>query len=86
MSDAAAKALKSEAISEQISSMLHGLGPDIQGAIVADLVATWLAGFQGPGAEAMRNALLEAHVQTVRQLIPVNEKIMLDRLANGTRQ
>jgi hypothetical protein len=66
--------------------MLRGLGPDIQGAVLADLLATWLAGIQGPDAEAARDELLEAHIRLVRVLIAVNEKIILDRLAGGTRQ
>jgi hypothetical protein len=87
MADTAAKmARRVQAISETIGPMLHGLGPDIQGAVLADLLAIWLAGFQGPDAEAVRDELLDAHVHLVRKLIPVNEKIALDRLAGGTRQ
>jgi hypothetical protein len=88
MSDAATAkmARRIQAISETIGPMLRGLGPDIQGGVLADLLATWLAGIQGPDAAAVRDELLEAHVHLVRALIPVNEKIILDRLAGGTRQ
>jgi hypothetical protein len=74
------------AISEAIGPMLHGLGHDVQGAVLADLVSMWLAGFVGPDAEAVRHELLEAHVALVRKLIPVNEKLALDQLAAGTPQ
>lgn len=74
------------AISETIGPILRGLGPDVQGAVLADLVATWLAGFQGEGAEGLRRDLLAAHISLVRELIPVNEKAMLVRLAGGTPQ
>ena len=74
------------AISETIGPMLRGLGPDVQGSVLADLVATWLAGFRGDGAQALREELLAGHISLVRDLIPVNEKIILDRLAGGTRQ
>jgi len=87
MSETAAKtARRVQAISEAISPMLHGLGTDVQGAVLADLLAIWLAGIQGPDAAKVRGELLEAHVELVRALIPVNEKMMLDRLAGGTRQ
>lgn len=73
-------------VSQSIMPMLGGLGPDVQAAVLADLVATWLAGFQGEGAEGLRRDLLKMHVDQVRKLIPANEKIMLDRLAGGTPQ
>ena len=62
-----------------LAPMLHGLDPAVTAAVLADLTAIWLAGFQGEDAEAVREALLEAHVRTIRSLIPVNEAIILER-------
>lgn len=63
-------------LSRQINMMIHpmlaGEGPDVQGACLADLVATWLAGHP----PVAREELLQLHVDKVRELIPVNEKIM----------
>lgn len=62
-----------------IAPLLAGLGPDVQGAILADLVATWLAGFQG-GADddtaEFREAMLADWLVAMRSLIPVNEQMI----------
>jgi hypothetical protein len=62
-----------------IEAMLAGLEPQIVGAILADITATWLAGFQGQGAAEMREGLLQMHINYVRELIPVNEQIAAER-------
>ena len=67
------KSLAREAsvISNKIEPMLAGLDPRVQGAVLADLLATWLAGFPRHGRELM----LQAHLEGMRPLIEVNEKI-----------
>jgi hypothetical protein len=65
-----------------VSAALAGKDPQLQGAVLADLVATWLAGFTGELAgdvAKVREELLALHAETVRALIPVNERKMLER-------
>jgi hypothetical protein len=54
---------------------LAGREPQMQGLILADLLATWLAGHIVKGrpaaTEALRMDLLRHHVETVRRLIPI---------------
>jgi hypothetical protein len=69
-----------ELIVRTISPVLHGFTSEIQGAVLADLVATRLTGHVGPDAAAYREELLEQHIKTVRELIPINEKIVLERM------
>jgi hypothetical protein len=67
---------------EAIRPILGGKPPPIQGAVLADLLAIWLAGhFAGDDAAnaAVREELLTAHIAMVRKLIPVNEEWMLRR-------
>lgn len=64
----------------KIKPLLAGLPPVIQSAVLADLLAMWLAGHHVPGdAEAtleIRAELLAKHCQLVRQLVPVNARII----------
>jgi hypothetical protein len=66
----------------EIEPHLAGQPPSVQGAALADLLATWLAGhFAGSAAEnaALRDELLTAHIAVVRALIPENEAEILSR-------
>jgi hypothetical protein len=56
----------------QIRPLLAGLPPEVQGAVLADLTAIWLAGHAG----FLRGELLDMQVATIRRLIPVNENLM----------
>jgi hypothetical protein len=64
----------------RIKPLLAGRPPGVQGAILADLLAIWLAGHQVAGdAEAtrkLRAEMLAMHLTLVRQLVPVNAKII----------
>jgi hypothetical protein len=61
----------------QVQSILGGLSHDLQGAILADLLAIWLAAF--PGERELQRDLLGNHIATVRLLIPINEALLLAR-------
>jgi hypothetical protein len=63
-------------------SMSQGHAPEIQSAVIADLLATWLAGHLGPGREieTFRAELLADVIELVRRLVPVNEAAILARL------
>ncbi len=67
-----------EAIVEQIKPILGGLHPGLQGAVLAELLAMWLAGH----VAEVRESLLDVHVRTVRELIPPNAAI-LDEIARS---
>jgi hypothetical protein len=55
-------------LARRIHPLLAGQHPAVQGAALADLLATWLAGFD-PDA---REALLDNHIHIVRELVPIN--------------
>jgi hypothetical protein len=55
-------------LAKRIHPLLAGQHPAVQGAALADLLATWLAGFEPD----VREALLDNHVHTVRELVPIN--------------
>jgi hypothetical protein len=55
-------------VAKSIHPLLAGLHPAVQGAALADLLATWLAGFEPD----VREALLDNHIHTVRELVPIN--------------
>jgi len=59
-------------IVERIRPLLAGYHPAVQGAVCADLLAIWLAGHE----HALREALLTAHIVSVRELVPVNVAAM----------
>jgi hypothetical protein len=65
------------ALVDKLKPVLKGYPPPVQGAALADLLALWLAGHRDPRGFAettqLRAALLEHHMEHVRQLIPVNE-------------
>jgi hypothetical protein len=72
-------------IVDAIKPLLAGHSPDIQGAVVADLLAIWLAGHvdqseigcaDKPETDKIRRAMLDMHVEQVWKLCAVNEKIM----------
>lgn len=59
-------------IAERVKPELAGKHPAIQGAVLADLLATWLAGHPSE----VREELLQVHLANVRTLVPVNEAII----------
>jgi hypothetical protein len=52
-------------IAAHCHSFLTGHRPAVQGAALASLLATWLAGH----APELREALLDAHIHLVRELV-----------------
>ncbi len=64
----------------QIKPVLAGQPPEIQGAVLADCLAIWLAGHHVEGDEdatrALRADLLAQHCSIVRHLVTVNAKMM----------
>jgi hypothetical protein len=75
--------------------LLAGHTPDVQGAALCDLLATWLAGqivFNKDGSinrketSKLRETLLQNHIKHMRLLIPINENEILDNLLKSRLQ
>jgi hypothetical protein len=68
---------------ETIRPLLAGKGAPIQGAVLADLLAIWLAGHimtDDAATAELREELLANHIAMVRRLIGPNEAEMMSRL------
>lgn len=67
-------------LSELIGSLFIGRSSAVHGAVLTDLVAVWLARHvmpsNPPATAKLRNDLLNAHIQAVRRLVPVNAEAM----------
>ena len=63
-------------LTDRISPILHGHSPVIQGAVLAELLATWLAGHVVPGDRMqtilVRGRLFHEHMKVVRDLMKLN--------------
>jgi hypothetical protein len=68
-------------IVDRVRPILAHANPVIQSAVLADLLAIWIAGHQGPDGlvDQMRGHLLDDHVKLVRDLIPTNDAIIKRR-------
>ena len=64
-----ARAAEALALSREIRPFLARRGPELQGAILADLVSVWLAGHAPP----LREIILADWIKAVRELIPASE-------------
>jgi hypothetical protein len=67
---------KVKMLTDRISPILHGHNPEIQGAVLAELLATWLAGHVVPGDRMqtilLRGRLFHEHMKMVRDLTKLN--------------
>lgn len=80
MSEPTAK--RAFALVQRISPLLADQEPAVQGAALADLLATFLAGHVVVGSfeesEHLRDHYLALHVELVRKLIPENYKMRIE--------
>ena len=65
-------------IVQQIAMILAGKQTYIQGAVLADCLATWISGHRNSEGDRqktleLRNNILALHIQTVGELIDVND-------------
>ena len=67
---AAGQAIEVTDLSKRIGRLLRGRGPMVQGATLADLLATFLAGHH----PLLREGILDLHLDVVKDLIPLCEK------------
>jgi len=67
---------KVKALTDRISPILHGQDRRVQGAVLAHLLARWLAGHCVPDDRfqtiLMRGRILHQHMKIVRDLTKVN--------------
>jgi hypothetical protein len=63
------RAYNAMALAEQIRRMLAGLGPEVQGAVLADLTAIWLAGH----AKELRPEIVRLHYEAIAKLVVVED-------------
>ena len=67
-------------LTDDISKLLAGRAPAVQGAIIADVLAIYLAGFDAPGNAAAtrerREEVLGLLCETVWELVPINARII----------
>ena len=69
---------------DEIGKLLAGQPSQIQGSVLADLTAIWLAGHRAGTQKAsatLREGMLRLQTDAVRQLIPINLKIMENDLS-----
>lgn len=89
-------ATRSQELADRIKPILAGQGSAVQSAALAELVSLWLAGHvileeanatEKPQTEATREAILANFIALVRNLTPVNEAMILERVnaARGKR-
>lgn len=68
-----------------IGPRLHGLGPEVQSAVLAYLFATFLGGIVGSDAAEYREMIIAEWLVTVRALIQECEKKVLAMVETGGR-
>jgi len=64
-----------DALIGAIGPLLHNKGPDLQGAVLADLVSKWIVGHH----PSSRASALTRHVQAVRDLVESKEEALFAR-------
>jgi hypothetical protein len=67
-----------QALADRIKPLMAGRSPEIQSAVLAELLATFIAGHYTGGAQAM-TSILDLHDDMVRKLIPLNVEILKKR-------
>ena len=73
--DVAGFAAGADALLERIAPILAGQPAELQGAVVSDLAAIWIAGHRVENGRAegdrMRAELLQMHAEHVRELVDI---------------
>ena len=72
MKEACAHTNRALEIIAEIKPILKGEEPGVQGAVLAELLSLWLAGW----APQLRKEVLDFHLEEVRELTKLNEKIL----------
>jgi hypothetical protein len=89
-SEAREMAFRTRTIAKMIGPLLKGLGPELQGAVLADLVSMWVAGFVAHGSRAetakLRRELVEDWVKLVWRLVEPSEREILANIEPENRR
>jgi hypothetical protein len=79
-----------DALVDAIRPVFAGREPELISAVLADLLATLIAGHSygdRKRTDELREEILRMHIEHVRKLIPINEEEILEReAAHATRQ
>lgn len=75
--DTRRQAIEVRKVVNRIKPLLAGRQPEVQGAILADLLSLWLAGHH---PRELREQLLTMHIEKVRELIEPSEGEILSEL------
>jgi hypothetical protein len=77
-------------VSREMQGLLYGLGHQIQGAVLADLVSMWIAGtwdigelrggFAGPLTTEARAYVFKEWIELVTDLIPESERELMQHV------
>jgi hypothetical protein len=65
---------------QAIKPLLGGFAPEVQSAVLADLTAIWLAGYQGTDAGEWRDQALLGYLGLVHDLIGPNEQALMAQI------
>ncbi len=68
-------------LAERIKPLLAGRSPEIQSAVLAELLSLWLAGHYLMGPATIER-LLELHIDLVRKFLPENIRALKARGLN----
>lgn len=79
--DSAAAVGAAQDLSMRIRPLLAGKEPEIQGAVLADLVSLWVAGWH----EDLRDDAFERWIELVRRLTPESVK-EIDRMQKAAKE
>lgn len=86
--DNSAAATRILELSQACQRILRDQGPAIQSGVLADLLSLWLAGHcvveeigqpERPETDKLREEILAALIELVRELVPTSEKEILQR-------
>jgi len=69
---------KLDSMMDAIRPIFAGVQPNIQGAVLGNMVALWLGGLYMSGDAAMEH-LLQVHISQVRALMPIYIDELRDR-------
>ena len=58
-----------EKVEAQIAPLLKGHSPEVQGAVLVSLMATFLLGFHGKDRRRRREDILQLHREVVQELV-----------------
>jgi hypothetical protein len=75
--------MRTEEVLWSIMPILHGEGPEVQGAVLVELLAMYLAGHIGPDATEMREWQIKTMLKSVRELVPLFEARIIEQMRVG---